>query len=173
MLRMFAPSAVTPPSAKTKACVVITTASTRHASQGPSRIAASAAPRKCPLVPPATGKFSIWAAKTNAPVTPTSGTRRSSSRASARLTLQASVPAVTTPVTSATSVLRKPSGMCMALASLAAGRADADDREVAEPRLEARHLADRRADAVQLRGREGAGAPASLAQHVLVLQLAG
>ena len=52
---------------------------TTHASHGPSRIAASAAPSRWPLVPPATGKFSIWTAKMNAAVTPSSGTRLSSS----------------------------------------------------------------------------------------------
>ena len=62
-----------PPSAKTKACAVSTTASTRQASHGPRRTAASAAPSRWPLVPPATGKLSIWAAKMNAPVTPSSG----------------------------------------------------------------------------------------------------
>ena len=80
MFITFAPSALTPPSANTKLCVASTTASTRQASHGPSSTVASAAPRKCPLVPPATGKLSICAAKTNAPVTPSSGTTRSSSR---------------------------------------------------------------------------------------------
>ena len=69
-----------------KACPVRTTAITMQASHGPSRIVARAAPRKWPLVPPATGKFSIWAAKTNAAVTPSSGTFSSSSEAPARLT---------------------------------------------------------------------------------------
>ena len=42
MFSTFAPSAVTPPSANTKACVTSTTDITTQASQGPSRIAASA-----------------------------------------------------------------------------------------------------------------------------------
>ena len=68
-----------PPSAKAKACTASTTAITRQASQGPSSTAASVAPRKWPLVPPAIGKLSIWAAKMNAASTPSSGTRASSS----------------------------------------------------------------------------------------------
>ena len=84
MFSTFAPSAVIPPSANTNACATSTTESTSPASHGPSRIAASAAPRKWPLVPPATGKLSICAANTNAAVTPSSGTRRSSSSRLAR-----------------------------------------------------------------------------------------
>ncbi len=59
MFSTFAPSAVTPPSANPNAWATSTTAITRQASHGPSRTAASVAPRKWPLVPPATGKFSI------------------------------------------------------------------------------------------------------------------
>ncbi len=55
-------------------------------SHDPSRTAASAAPRKWPLVPPATGKFSICAAKMNAAVTPSRGTLFSSSVRPARRT---------------------------------------------------------------------------------------
>lgn len=79
MTMMLAPSAVMPPSAKTNACPASTTVMTRQASHGPSSTAASAAPSRCPLVPPATGKLSIWTAKTNAASTPSSGTRSSSS----------------------------------------------------------------------------------------------
>ena len=117
MFTTFAPSALTPPSANTKLWVASTTASTRHASQGPSRTVASAAPRKWPLVPPATGKLSICAAKTNAPVTPSSGTTRSSSRAPARRRPTPTAPAATTAVAAATSGDRNPSGMCMVLLS--------------------------------------------------------
>ena len=83
MFSTLAPSAVTPPSANASACTAITTAMTRHAIHGPSSTAASVAPRKCPLVPPATGKLSICAANTNAASTPSSGTRASSSSRSA------------------------------------------------------------------------------------------
>ena len=41
---------------------------TRKPSNGPSNTQASSAPRKWPLVPPAIGKFSSWAAKMNAAV---------------------------------------------------------------------------------------------------------
>jgi hypothetical protein len=41
---------------------------------GPKRTDEKIAPRKWPLVPPATGKFSIWAAKIKAAVTPINGT---------------------------------------------------------------------------------------------------
>src|SRR3954452_12420346 len=132
MLRMLAPSAVIPPSAKTNACTPSTTASVRHARHGPSMIAASAAPRKWPLVPPATGKLSIWAAKMNAAVTPSSGTRRSSRSVLAFLSPTPTATAAGTAHASATSVVRNPSGMCMAF--LLACGADADDREVGEAR---------------------------------------
>ena len=79
MLSTFAPSALMPPSANANAWTAITTAMTRQASQGPSSTAARVAPRKWPLVPPAIGKLSIWAAKMNAASTPSSGTRASSS----------------------------------------------------------------------------------------------
>ena len=88
MLRTLAPSAVTPPSAKANACTASTTAIARQASHGPSRTAASVAPRKCPLVPPATGKLSICAAKMNAASTPSSGTRDSSRSPSAARSAQ-------------------------------------------------------------------------------------
>jgi hypothetical protein len=42
--------------------------------QGPKRTDEKTAPKKWPLVPPATGKLSIWAAKMKAAVTPISGT---------------------------------------------------------------------------------------------------
>ena len=46
MLSTLAPSAEMPPSANANAWTAITTAMTRHASHGPSRTAASVAPRK-------------------------------------------------------------------------------------------------------------------------------
>src|SRR4051812_26642181 len=139
MLRMLAPSAVKPPSANTNACTPITTASVRQASQGPSRIAASAAPRKCPLVPPATGKLSICAANTNAAVTPSSGTRRSSRSVLALRSPTPTATAAGTAHTRATSVVRKPSGMCMVLLAICA---EADDREVGEARAVAQLALD-------------------------------
>ena len=49
-------------------------AMTSVAACGPSRMASSTPPPKCPLVPGRIGKLIIWAAKTNAPITPMSGT---------------------------------------------------------------------------------------------------
>src|SRR6185369_9545159 len=113
-----------------------------QAIHGPSRIAARPAPRKWPLVPPATGKLSIWAANTNAAVTPSSGTRRSSRSRLARRRPYATAPAAGTAQAAATSGLRKPSGMCMV-----ALRAGPDDREVGQVCLVAAHLAQRGGDA--------------------------
>src|SRR4051812_22291734 len=114
MLSTFAPSAVTPPSAKANACVATTTAITTQATHGPSSTAASVAPRKCPLVPPATGKFSICAAKTNAATTPSNGIRDSSSERSARRSPHPTAATAGTAAASATSPERNPSGMCIA-----------------------------------------------------------
>jgi len=49
---------------------------TTNAAHGPSMIASSIPPPRCPLEPvPGIGKFTIWAANTNAPITPIIGTR--------------------------------------------------------------------------------------------------
>ena len=79
---------------------------------GPTKAAASAPPSKCPLVPDATGKFSIWAAKMNAATSPANGAARSfSSRCAPRT--QIPIPAnATTPAASDTGVLMNPSGTC-------------------------------------------------------------
>ena len=50
------------------------------AAAGPSSTHTSTAPIRCPEVPAATGKLSIWAAKTNAAARPISGTRRDGNR---------------------------------------------------------------------------------------------
>ena len=63
MLMMFNPSALSPPSANISAWTMITTDTASAPVYGPTRIAASAPPNRCPLVPAATGKFSIWTAK--------------------------------------------------------------------------------------------------------------
>ena len=65
MFRIFAPSAVSPPSAKSSACTASTTVITSVPTHGPTRIAASAPPSRCPDVPAATGKLIICAAKMN------------------------------------------------------------------------------------------------------------
>ena len=115
MLSTLAPSAVIPPSAKAKAWTPTTTVSTRQASQGPSRAAAKVAPRKWPLVPPATGKLSIWAAKMNAASTPSIGIRDSSSSRSETLSAIPTASAASTAATAATPALRNPSGMWSAI----------------------------------------------------------
>ena len=66
-------------------------------------------------MPPATGKLSIWAANTNAAVTPSSGTRRSSRSRLARRSPYADGADAGTAQTAATSGARKPSGMCMVI----------------------------------------------------------
>src|ERR1039458_6718374 len=66
MLKMFAPSASTPPSANRKHCTINTVVSTTIAALGPSKAAASTPPTRCPEVPPATGKLTTCAAKRNA-----------------------------------------------------------------------------------------------------------
>ena len=48
---MLVPSAVSPPSAKSSAWTISTTVMTSTAVHGPTRVAASAPPRRCPLVP--------------------------------------------------------------------------------------------------------------------------
>ena len=113
MLKMFAPSASTPPSLKMSACTSSTQAMTIAAAPGPISTAASTPPSKCPEVPPATGKFSICAANTNAALKPISGILL---RGSVRLTWRAataSPPADSAPVTASVLASRKPSGMCI------------------------------------------------------------
>src|ERR1035441_6017151 len=71
MLKMFAPSASTPPSANRKHCTINTVVSTTIAALGPSNAAASTPPTRCPEVPPATGKLTICAANRKPAPTPT------------------------------------------------------------------------------------------------------
>src|SRR5660398_277973 len=113
-LRILAPRAVIPPSAMARACTTRTTDMTITAAQGPSSTAANIAPRRWPLVPAATGKLSICAAKTKAPVTPRRGTVRSPRSLSVRRTASARAPSETAPVAAAVVVSMNPSGMCMA-----------------------------------------------------------
>ena len=79
MLKMFAPSASTPPSANRKHCTINTVVSTTIAALGPSKAATSTPPTRCPDVPPATGKLTICAANRNAAASPSNGTRRGGS----------------------------------------------------------------------------------------------
>jgi hypothetical protein len=59
MLTMLRPRAERPPSANSRAWTITTTDRTTTPSQGPMRIAVSAPPRRCPLMPATTGKLSI------------------------------------------------------------------------------------------------------------------
>ena len=72
---------------------------------------------RCPLVPPATGKLSIWVAKTKVATSPASGAMRSStSRRAPRNAI--AMPAAATPaVASEVGASRNPSGTCIAKAS--------------------------------------------------------
>ena len=90
---------------------------------GPTSIAASAPPSRCPLVPAATGKLSICTAKMNAATSPASGAVPStppfaapcppaSSRRAPR-SETATAPAATTPVATETGASMNPSGTCM------------------------------------------------------------
>ncbi len=72
MLRTFAPSAETPPSANNRDCTITTTPTAVMPSQGPTRITARAPPKRWPEVPAATGKFNIWSANTKAATRPVS-----------------------------------------------------------------------------------------------------
>ena len=67
IVSIFAPQVAQAPSPNSTACAASTTPITSVAAQGPSRIAAAAAPTRCPDVPWSTGKLIIWAAKMAAP----------------------------------------------------------------------------------------------------------
>ena len=120
---MFTPSAVSPPSANSTPCMSSTTETHSTPVYGPTSIAASAPPSRCPLVPAATGKFSICTAKMKAATSPASGAVRSapatppapapasSRRAPRRLTATAA--AATAPVATDTGALMNPSGTCI------------------------------------------------------------
>ncbi len=113
MLKTFAPSASTPPSAKMRHCTKSTIDMTRTPAPGPSSTDASTAPIRWPDVPPTTGKFSICPTKMNAAESPMIGTilrdmcrwTRGSARATAAMD--------NTEVATIVFVSRNPSGMCM------------------------------------------------------------
>ena len=122
MLVMLVPSAVTPPSANSSDCTTSTIATHSAPVYGPTRIAASAPPSRCPLTPGRIGKFTICTAKTNAATSPASGTVRSSSSVRARTTQKPTAARATTPNSSDVGALTMPSLMCMATALVAAIR---------------------------------------------------
>src|SRR6478735_8332004 len=122
-----------------------------------ARIRVGATARAAYISPPTSN-----APNTNAAVTPSSGTRRSSR---VRLAWRRPMPTAATAGTAhtrATSVDRNPSGMCMA------ALADADDGEVREARAVAELGRDLRADRVQALRREGLVGAALLARDELV-----
>ena len=99
MLRILAPKAMNPPSAKARHWITSTEASVISAAHGPSMADSRMPPTKWPLDPvPGIEKLIIWAAKTNAPMTPISGTMRSLSPSASRrsffacFTFQAATP---------------------------------------------------------------------------------
>ena len=113
MLKIFAPRARTPPSAKRKHCTTNTAVMTMMAALGPNRTEISTAPSRCPDVPPATGKFNICAAKTKAAARPSRGICCCGNcffvcrqAAPTPITVNAAVAMMTL-------ASRKPSGMCM------------------------------------------------------------
>ena len=70
MLTTLSPSAVSPPSANSRACTTSTTVTHSAPTYGPTSTAASTPPSRWPLVPLATGKLSICTAKMNAATEP-------------------------------------------------------------------------------------------------------
>ena len=113
MLKMFAPSAVMPPSANIRHCTISTDAMTITETLGPSSAATSTPPTRWPEVPPATGKLIICAANTNAAASPSSGTRCGGRCWRACRSATPTPAAPNTPVATAVFTSRNPSGMCM------------------------------------------------------------
>ena len=114
MLMMLRPSALTPPSAKRRHCTVSTTETHSVPTHGPTSTAARTPPSKWPLVPLATGKFSICTANTNAAVRPASGICLSSIVWEAFFRHTARPATATAPPATDVGPSMKPSGMCIA-----------------------------------------------------------
>src|SRR3954453_1435881 len=85
---------------------------TTLAAAGPRVQDSRAPPTKWPLVPAPTGKLIICAAKTNAPITPSSGAFNSSKPRCARRATNPTTGAATASNAAHTGVDRNPSGMC-------------------------------------------------------------
>ena len=123
MLRILAPKAMNPPSAKARHWITSTEASVISAAHGPSMADSRMPPTKWPLDPvPGIEKLIIWAAKTNAPMTLISGTMRSLSPSASRrsffacFTFQAATPnraSDTAPVATNTGGDTRASDMCI------------------------------------------------------------
>ena len=78
-------------------------------------MAAKAPPNRWPLVPPATGKLIIWAAKIKAVVKPRMGARRIPKAVCDRSKATNKAAALAKLVATATGTEINPSGMCMRL----------------------------------------------------------
>jgi hypothetical protein len=76
-------------------------------------MAAKAPPNRWPLVPPATGKLIIWAAKIKAVVKPNMGARRIPKAVCDRSKATNKAAALAKLVTAATGTETNPSGMCI------------------------------------------------------------
>ena len=113
MFTKLAPSAVRPPSPKSRHCTISTAPMTTAPAQGPSMIAASVPPIRWPETPSPTGKLIICAAKTNAAIVPIKTVVRSPSRLSSFRSPTANPAAATTAVAAATRGSSTASGMCI------------------------------------------------------------
>src|SRR5512144_526937 len=111
---MLTPRAARPPSAKNRHWTMSTTATHNAPVNGPTSTAASVPPSRCPLVPAATGKFSICTANTKTATRPASGAPRSSSSWRAPLRHAATPAAATAPAATDTGASMNPSGTCTA-----------------------------------------------------------
>ena len=113
MLKIFAPSAVTPPSWNRKHCTISTVVTTTTAALGPSSAATSVPPTRWPDVPPATGKFTICAANKNAADRPSSGAFRAGSSRRTWRNARPTPAADSAALTAAVLPSINPSGICI------------------------------------------------------------
>ena len=119
MLKMLHPSARIPPSANMNACIASTQESAMNAPWLPSTAANSIPPPMWPLEPvPGIAKFIICAAKTNAPITPMSGTRAGSKFSFSLRALFQSSPALAAIMTPPTAGETSASAMCICFSFL-------------------------------------------------------
>src|SRR5690606_29370063 len=113
MSSTFVPSAVSAPSAKTRDWTSSTSVTESTPSHGPTSAAASAPAMRCPLVPAATGQWSIWTAKTNPVVAAVRAMRRGVRSSRARYAAEPTAARETTAVVADVGSFRKWSGTCM------------------------------------------------------------
>ena len=113
MFSTFSPSADSPPSAKNSPWTSSTSAMQIAPGHGPTSTVASTPPSRWPLVPAATGKFSIWTANTKAATRPASGACLSSIVSAAFFSATPTPPAEAPAAASDVPALMNPSGMCI------------------------------------------------------------